>query len=388
MNAIVLFILTLLIGMSAAHGEDIVFPSDLQALLQIEADMDPKGALGWSQAAQDLPNTADTDVQGNFSPRWNGVVWTNDMPKRVGAISMRGCGKLVGWSSGFGKLTEIWLLDLDYNSITSVQGVSNIKNIHTLTLRDNNITNIDEITNLPNLLTLDVSDNPIVSKIRFEGMDSLEQLILTAELEDVQGLADLPSLTRLALVKCRIGDIGAIGDLPKLSHLGIFNCQLDDLSTLGKLRNISTLFIANKPLKSSESKEPFHSPPFFSRTDLRELRGMDKLRHLTVRYNRLNDISGLRGMPLATLRLDHNEMTDISPLENMGTLTELSLEYNAISNLEPISGFSGLVNCFLTGNKITDISPLATHHELELIRLGENEIFDLSPLGDLNPYYS
>ena len=385
MIMIVLFFALLCGGI--ACGQDAPVHSDLQALLEIEADMDAAGCLGWKEGLDD--GFPEEDGRKYVEQLYLGVRWSKSLPHRVVDLDVSNtCGRtcaLSGWSTGFASLTMLEELDLEKNKVTGAEGLSQLERLTILILRDNLITSTDGIRDLPALRLLDVSGNPITGNVRFTGLDNLERLLLTAHLDDLIGLKDLNKLERLALINCRIGDMSALGDLPELQRLGLFGCQLDDSASLEKLHNMNTLSIINASPKGRDD-EMVLSPPFLAKTNLSELRELNQLAILTIRHNGLTDISGLRGLRLYLLDLNNNDIDDLTPLEEMDSLRELRLEQNNISDIRALGGLSNLGECILSGNRISDLTPLRELTGLYSIILNGNQISDISPLQGLENF--
>ena len=88
-----------------------------------------------------------------------------------------------------------------------------------------------------------------------------------------------------------------------------------------------------------------------------------------------------------------NQISDITPLQNLRKLEALDLGYNAISNLQPLAFLKNLRWLSLAENKITNIDPLRNLTNLTFLTLrndyyspqwaGNNAIWDLSPLENL-----
>jgi internalin A len=65
-------------------------------------------------------------------------------------------------------------------------------------------------------------------------------------------------------------------------------------------------------------------------------------------------------------------------------ITKLRLDGNQIAELTPLAGLTKLEILYLRENKITDLTPLAAVTELGRLNLRENQITDLSPLAELS----
>ena len=94
---------------------------------------------------------------------------------------------------------------------------------------------------------------------------------------------------------------------------------------------------------------------------------------LHLHENQISDISPLQNLTSLTwLRLWVNQITDISPLQNLTSLTELHLGNNQISDISPLENLTSLTRLELEKNQISDISPL-----VENSGLGEGDVVGL-----------
>ena len=57
-------------------------------------------------------------------------------------------------------------------------------------------------------------------------------------------------------------------------------------------------------------------------------------------------------------------------------ITKLRLDGNQITDLTPLAGFTKLESLYLKGNRITDLTPLAGLRALHTLNLRENQISD------------
>ena len=108
--------------------------------------------------------------------------------------------------------------------------------------------------------------------------------------------------------------------------------------------------------------------------------------------NRITDLSPLTNLTTLTqLHIWHREVADlppvtnldISPLSGLINLERLSLENNGISDISPLAGLTGLQVLGLSGNNIENLSPLVGLKKLRHLNLSDNSIKDLSPLTGL-----
>ena len=127
-------------------------------------------------------------------------------------------------------------------------------------------------------------------------------------------------------------------------------------------------------------------------TDISCLEGLTQLRELRLRENDITDLSPLAGMTeMMYLNLAENtNISDLSPLAGMTKMKELNLPFkNTISDLSPLSGMTeleylGMDGYWGTGNTISDLSPLENLTNLKQLALGVDQVEDLKPLAGLH----
>ena len=96
----------------------------------------------------------------------------------------------------------------------------------------------------------------------------------------------------------------------------------------------------------------------------------------------VTDITALPGCTkIEDLQLDDNEIADISPLANCGTLVSLSLCRNRITDISALASCVKLENVWLPENSITDSSALASCKRLRYLDVDVNRITDISVLA-------
>ena len=112
------------------------------------------------------------------------------------------------------------------------------------------------------------------------------------------------------------------------------------------------------------------------------------LEWLTSLYASWRNISDLTGLEHCTdlKHLDlswNNQISDISPLSNLTSLTYLELTGTQISDITTLSDLTSLIYLGLVGNQISDISALSNLTSLTSLWLGGNQISDISALSNL-----
>ncbi|MCP5053096.1 MAG: hypothetical protein GY940_38370 [bacterium] len=109
------------------------------------------------------------------------------------------------------------------------------------------------------------------------------------------------------------------------------------------------------------------------------------LRILRLRDNQLTDISGLQGLSsLTTLYLYNNLFSDISPLKELHNLTTLDLSVNRLNDVTPLQGLRNLKTLDLSVNQLTNIEGLQGLSNLTELNLNSNRLNDIEPLQGMS----
>jgi len=171
-----------------------------------------------------------------------------------------------------------------------------------------------------------------------------------------------------------------ITDLSPLSSLsGLTYMKLDGLKGVKTLAPVGAL-VKMKQLEIRQVEYP----------DLDFLTGMNDLESLIffMQPKQIEDISPLKGKAkLKTLRLyggaGQDGISDISVLEELTELEDLSLYMTKVEDLSPISGLTKLKRLDLYGIPATDMSPVENLTELRYIWIYATKFEDYSPLANL-----
>jgi Leucine-rich repeat (LRR) protein len=86
---------------------------------------------------------------------------------------------------------------------------------------------------------------------------------------------------------------------------------------------------------------------------------------------------------LIGLNLSDNQLTDITPLKDLTSLTFLDLRQNQLTDITPLSKLTSLTSLDLSQNQLTDITPLAALTSLTSLDLGNNRLTDIASLAEL-----
>lgn len=135
---------------------------------------------------------------------------------------------------------------------------------------------------------------------------------------------------------------------------------------------------------------------------MKSIKGLEyakNLKKLKLNENEISDISPLKNLTkLEYLEIQRNRIVDINPLKNLTNLTFLKLYNNLIEDITPLSNLTNLTgldlhyNVTVEGNEshkiiskgITDISALKNLKNLTFLDLSANRIEDVSILKDFD----
>ncbi|WP_456400594.1 leucine-rich repeat domain-containing protein, partial [Mesoaciditoga sp.] len=234
---------------------------------------------------------------------------------------------------------------------TNLEGIQYCTNLQSLNLSNNDIATITQLASLTNLRSLNLNTNHVDSFQALSGLSNLTSL-------DVRGNDAL--------------DLSPLGGLHKLTalYVGATNSGLPQTNWqfIKNLTNLQQLSMPGLGLTNN---------------DIQFLSGFSQLSWLDLGWNKITDISPLKGLNLQWgLDLSGNNIQNIEALSGMTNLTWLRLNDNPIGNngLNVIKNLTKLRDLELNGCGITDITPLENLSNLNTLILSNNYLTDISPL--------
>ena len=172
---------------------------------------------------------------------------------------------------------------------------------------------------------------------------------------DFSPLAGLSKLQILDLSSNGITDPAILENLPSsLTEIDLSFNDITNLSTFAKLKNLTRL--SELSLRSNGISNP---------AGLENLPA--SLTVLDLAFNEIINLTPFEKLPfnLTGLNLFSNDrITDISPLANLTSLTELDLRIDALADIGPLANLTALNRLLINGNSVEDISPLVANSGL------------------------
>ncbi len=123
--------------------------------------------------------------------------------------------------------------------------------------------------------------------------------------------------------------------------------------------------------------------------DLSPLARLEELRELHLAANRVSDLRALADLAgLEILILQGNALSDLAPIADLPALRWLSVHRNLVSDLTPLAGMSALRYLSVSGNLVSDLTPLAGLSALTYLSISGNPVSDPTPLAELSSLQS
>lgn len=212
----------------------------------------------------------------------------------------------------------------------------------------------------------------VVATVEFE-CEALENAVKSELGVEVVTPEAMEGLTHLGAEKAGITSLVGLESAANLATLYLNHNSINDLEPISNLDNLLKLKLAGNPISnfsplSNLSRLQFLDLSQTGLSDLAFLQGMDSLKHLYLNHNDITDISVLALLPnlyevrllgnniaeipaldIQILDLSSSGITDLSFLENMGSVKKLYLNNNpALKNAD--------LGVLLTLNKLTHIT--------------------------------
>ncbi len=280
-------------------------------------------------------------------------------------LTLSGCGLTdVSWLE---PLAELGWLDLSNNAVSDISALAPLGKLHEVDLRNNQIADLSPLRDHARITGLNCSGNRIRDISPLEACTEIQVLSLADnEITDISACEGMYRLTRLNLSGNRIGDIGPLHNTTQLKLVRLGRNEIADLSPLqGNLGVLAHLYVGENRIES-----------------LSPLRGASALQTLSVYSNRLSSLDGLQDSTDLQLLYAHtNQLEDISAISGCTKLKYIDISENRIRDLSPITNaVLGSQELLAQHNQISDLSCLN-----ELGRFDDLYLYD-NPLADLSQF--
>lgn len=256
------------------------------------------------------------------------------------------------------------------------------------------ITDLEKITGKE---LLEVDDNTYSDISFLEKMTNLKILKLHTRAKDLSVLKELKNLEKLELgtpLSEYYPDMSAIQDLIKIKHLKI-NYFLSNTSFINKNNsyNYLGLWLSGSNIEGLSNFNYLNNLKELdlwidNDVDINLTDYLDNIESVSLyigknQVKNINFLGKMRGLKKLSITGTYNSELDISFIENLLELEELSLRQNCINDISPISQLNKLTYLVLYNNELVDISPISYLQKLTYLNLSSNKIIDASSLSKI-----
>ncbi|QWG43374.1 LPXTG cell wall anchor domain-containing protein [Bacillus mycoides] len=324
-------------------------------------------------------------------------------------------------------LEEVYLAN---NQISNLSGIEKLKNVKLLWIGNNKISDVEPISKMSNLIELEIADSELKDISPLSKLGKLQVLNLEENyISDISALGELTDLYEVNLAANEIFDIRPVQELGKRIWIDIQRQKifLDEASVDEEI-TIPIYNLKGEPLQNINLKSEgavlnngfikWNSPgekTYEFRLDTSS--GESKIRfngmvvqkivgkqkesqnvildkHLQQHINKENlgrenlnapitkeDLLQIKTLEI--LKEKEKEIKDVTGLEYMTNLENLTLEGVGLKNIEFISNLKQLNNVNVSHNQIEDITPLSSLKNLQWLNLADNHIKDVTVIGSM-----
>ena len=226
------------------------------------------------------------------------------------------------------------------------------------------ITNLAPLGKLTKLASLDLREFPVDRSYKLDMLAVCTQLkkviILNNKGFDLTGLANIPSIEYLAIIRSGLIDISWITNLTNLKTLSLGSSPLADFSPISK----STI----KEFQSSHAEHPM---------DLGFLGALPELTNISIsrqdnvsNWNALAGLTALKHLTLNQVNEKSGGPVDLSFVKTLTGLQFCYLQRSAVTNFEAFEGASALAQINMEGaTGVTSLAPLKALKNLTSLRI-------------------
>ncbi|WP_433775512.1 leucine-rich repeat domain-containing protein, partial [Bacillus wiedmannii] len=348
-------------------------------------------------------------------------------------------------------------LYLANNQISNLSGIEKLNNVKLLWIGNNKISDVEPISKMSNLIELEIADSELKDISSLYKLGKLQVLNLEENfISDISALGELKDLYEVNLAANEIFDIKPVQELGKRIGIDIqrqkifldeasvdeaikipiydlkgqaiknikwkseggtihdefvkwnspgektYEFKLDTNSAESKIRfngmviqNIvekqkeSENVILDKTLqqhinKANLGRENLNAP--ITKEDLLKIKTLEILKE---KGKEIKDVTGLEYMVnLENLTLEGVGLKNIEFISNLKQLNAMNVAHNQIEDITPLSSLKNLQWLNLADNRVKDVSVLGSMLDLISLKLAGNEIRDVRPLIQLGQWFT
>jgi len=310
--------------------------------------------LGLTEVPIEIVNSNITDLSLNN----NSLTTLDNLPSTLKILTCKS-NYLTSLSKNLLELPYIVKLDISFNCLTSIKGISSLTKLETLLLQKNDLNKADflEITCLKRIIQLDLSENKLRNTVNIEclyNIPTLEYLCLNDnELKYWIIAKDMLSLQQLHMKGNSLKDLIVNCEAP-IEILNLSNNELTSIKDIFKLKKLQELHLEYNNITEIQN----------------EINDCSLLKVLNLSYNRIITMPVLKLKLLEMLFINSNELTSLSFTIELPSLSELHVSSNSLS--EALTTMS-IKKLDISHNRVKDLDKLK-NTRIEELNISYNNI--------------
>lgn len=233
---------------------------------------------------------------------------------RMESLVLDNCGVTDDMLPSIGKLKDLSNLVLNYNQMTTLEGLQALTNLNNFHVAFNRISSLESLADISVNGHMNLMGNPIQSLDELSGsrfVSTVTGFEMSPTAEDYSVVAEMKNLTGFICAYSMSDeraplDFGALANMRTLDYLYIANCQVKNLDFASDKPNLKTLELWDCGI-TSDMLSGIHDLP--------------ALEMLNLSYNRITYVDNLAletMSNLKTLYLNNNYIHDFRPLIKSG----------------------------------------------------------------------
>lgn len=297
----------------------------------------------------DMAKSPDCSEMEKYLKTGDSVVLSDDNLTEIKALSF------------FPNLTRVWVgseKTIDLSQLGSDTAIESLvveapikalpvigKELDNLTINGAPNVDLSNLAKYPKLEDVNLSESPLASYAQLSAATTLKHLrIEWGNLANIKQIAQLKNIEWLYLPHNDLDSIAGIEGMAKLEGLDIEGNHVKDLSPVAKLAELRILEISDNPIR-----------------DFSSLSGLKNLESLNLAGMEISDLAFVTSLPAAitSLDLDRNEISDVSPLTKMPSLTHIDISHNLIRDIAPLGKMEKLEGITADQNYITALPEIS-----------------------------
>ncbi len=301
-------------------------------------------------------------------------LWDYDAAHPILDIETLDCTEPLASLLGIEYLKNLSSLYLGYGpaimDVAEIDKLNKLNKVRTLSLRAEKVIDFTPLENLQHIESLVIINNKVSVLAHVANLNQLSSLTVNVlPSDDLSVLANMAKLSELNLFA---NNISLVGDLSGLSHLESLSINADlisELSGLSGLMNLMTLNLSVGQLPS----------------DLSQIQNLKQLENLSLPNMGLSNLEFVKGLDeLRKLSVPYNQIIDLRPLINLRKLESLDVSNNPDVDIRSLEGFSALKTLYISGVDLNTIRPITNISNLSVLSVDVDDLLNLDELALLS----